>query len=119
MKHILIAGLFALTTAASASALAAPESPDRHHARHLERLSNTLELTPEQQEELRTVHQEHFEKMKALHAEKQEQVDTILTAEQRNKLQELREQRRNDMKKHQHERRHKRGGERTTTQPQE
>ena len=111
MKKTLIAGLFALTTATAGAALAAPDAADRgkHHERHLERMASELQLTTEQQEQLRAVHAEQFEKMKALHEEKKQKVDAILTAEQRTKLQELRDDRREKMKKHMQERQERKG----------
>jgi len=104
MKNILIASLFTLTTAASAAAFAAPDDMGKYHDRHMQRMSSELQLTEEQQQQLRAIHQEQFGKMKALHEEKQEKVNAILTEEQRGKWQELREQRRADMKKHMQDR---------------
>ncbi|PRB80605.1 periplasmic heavy metal sensor [Pseudomonas sp. MYb185] len=111
MKKILIAGLFALTTATAGAALAAPDAAEmgKHHQKHLERLASELQLTAEQQEQLRAVHTEQFEKMKALRDEKQQKVDAILTDEQRTKLQELRDNRREKMKKHMQERHERKG----------
>lgn len=112
MKPILIAGLLALSTAASASVLAAPEDMSKYHDRHMQRMTSELQLTEEQQQQLRTVHQEQFDKMKALHQEKQEKVEAILTDEQRSKWQELREERREKMKKHMQDRKDRKDGKR-------
>lgn len=110
MKHFLIAGLFTLATAVSAAALAEPADKAGYHDRHMQRMASELQLSEQQQEQLREVHKEQFEKMKALHEERQEKIEGILTDEQRAKWQELREQRREDMKKHMREHRgHKRG----------
>lgn len=111
MKKTLIAGLFALTTATAGAALAAPDAANtgKHHERHLERMASELQLTTEQQEQLRAVHSEQFEKMKALREEKQQKVDAILTDEQRTKLQQLREERREKMQKHMQERHERKG----------
>lgn len=112
MKNILIASLFALTTAASAAAMAAPEHMGKYHDKHMQRMSSELQLTEEQQQELRAVHKEQFGKMKALHEEKQEKVNAILTDEQRGKWQEMREQRREKMKEHMQDRKDRKRGER-------
>lgn len=112
MKHILIAGLLALSTAASASVLAAPADMSKYHDKHMQRMTSELQLTEEQQQQLRAVHQEQFDKMKALHQEKQEKVDAILTDEQRSKWQELREQRHEKMKEHMHNRKDRKDGKR-------
>lgn len=110
MKHFLIAGLFTLATAASTAVLAEPADKERFHDRHMQRMASELQLTEQQQEQLREVHKEQFEKMKALHEERREKVEAILTDEQRDKWQELHEKRREDMKKHMREHRdHKRG----------
>lgn len=107
MKHTLIAGLFALATATTA--LAAPDDMHKYHERHMERLSSELQLTTEQQEQVRAVHKEQFDKMKELHQEKQEKIRAILTDEQRTQWEELREERRDKMKKHMKDRKDKRG----------
>ena len=112
MKNILIASLFALTTAASAAVFAVSEDASKHHEKHMQRMFSELQLTEDQQQQLRTVHEQHFGKMKALHEEKQEKVNAILTDEQRAKWQELREQRRENMKKHMHDRKDRKRGER-------
>lgn len=112
MKAILIASLLALSTAASASALAAPGDTGRYHDRHMQRMTSELQLSDEQQQQVRAVHQQQFDKMKALHEESQQQIDAILTDEQRSKWQELREQRREEMKKHMHDRRERKDGKR-------
>ena len=110
MKHVLIAGLFTLATAASAAVLAAPGDKGQMYDRHMQRMASELQLTDQQQEQLREVHREQFEKMKALHEEREKKVESILTEEQRGKWQELREQRREGMKRHMREHRgHKRG----------
>src|SRR5690554_5423418 len=113
MKPILIAGLFTLTTALATSTLAATEAPGKHHQRHMERMASELQLTEQQQEQLRGIHQQQQrEQMRTLREQRQEQVNAVLTEEQRSKLQELREQRREEMRKHMQERRQGRGAER-------
>ena len=115
MKKTLIAGLFALTTAASGVALAMPGmhgDMGKHHERHMERIATELELTAEQQEQLRAVHEEQFEKMKALHEEKKERGDASLTEEQREKMQQMREEKREKMKKHMEQRKERKGDKR-------
>lgn len=110
MKNVLIASLFALTTAASGAVLAASEDMNKHHNVHIQRISSELQLTEDQQQQLRTVHKEQFDKMQALRKEKHEKINAILTDEQREKWQEIREQRREKMEKRMHERKeHKRG----------
>ncbi|SES20119.1 hypothetical protein [Halopseudomonas bauzanensis] len=118
MKKTLMAGLFALTTAASCVALAMPGmdgDKGRYHERHMERIATELELTTEQQEQLRAVHEEQFEKMKALHDERKEKVDAILTDEQRQKMQQMREEKREKMKKHMEERKERKSDKRDDT----
>lgn len=112
MKPILIAGLFTLTTALATSTLAATEAPGKHHQRHMERMASELQLTEQQQEQLRGIHQQQREQMRTLREQRQEQVNAVLTEEQRSKLQEMREQRREEMRKHMQERRQGRGAER-------
>ena len=115
MKKTLIAGLFALTSAVSCAALAMPgndQDMGRHHDRHMDRIATELELTAEQKEQMRSVHEEHFEKMKALHEEKKEQVAAILNDEQREKMQEMREERREKMKQHMQHRQDRKGDKR-------
>lgn len=110
MKHVLIAGLLTLATVTSSAVFAAPGEHGQVYDRHMQRMAGELQLTEQQQEQLREVHREQFEKMKALHAEREKKVEAILTDEQRGKWRELREQRREDMKQHMREPRgHKRG----------
>ena len=93
MKQIFIAGLLALSTAASASVLAAPGDMGKYHERHMQRMASELQLTDQQQ---------------------QDKVGAILTDEQRSKWQEMREQRREKMKKHMQDRKDGKRGERNT-----
>ncbi|SDS52151.1 hypothetical protein SAMN05216198_2137 [Halopseudomonas litoralis] len=112
MKKTLIAGLFTFTTAVSCAALAMPgndKDMEKYHEKHLDRIATELELTAEQKEQMRSVHEEQFEKMKALHEEKQEKVDAILTDEQREKMQEMREEKREKMKQHMKDRKDHKG----------
>lgn len=91
MKTTLIAGLFALTTAISSVALAAP---DNNSDRYVQRLTTELGLTPGQEEKMLELHTGHMDKMKALREDQQREVDAILDDEQRAKLKKMRENRR-------------------------
>ncbi len=117
MKKTLIAGLFAFTTAVSGAALAMPgmdKDMGKHHEKHLDRMATELELTAEQKEQLRAVHEEQHEKFKALHDEKKQKINAILTEEQQEKMQELREEKREKMKEHMGKRQERRDENRTT-----
>ena len=112
MKPTLITAVLVLATAASASVLAAPADMGKYHDRHLQRMTSELQLSEEQQQQLRTVHQEHLDKMKTLHQDKQDQVKAILSDEQHGKWQTLREQRRDKMKQHMQDRKDRSEGRR-------
>lgn len=115
MKKTLIAGLFAFTTAVSCAALAMPgmdRNMSKYHDKHMERMATELELTAEQQEQMRSLHEEHFEKMKALHEEKKEKVNAILNDEQREKMQQMHEEKREQMKQHMQDRKDRHGDKR-------
>src|SRR5690606_19384597 len=111
-KPILIAGLFTLTTALATSTLAATEAPGKHHQRHMERMASELQLTEQQQEQLRDIHQQQREQMRTLREQRQEQVNAVLTEEQRNTPQQLREQRPDELRRHMQQRRQGRAAER-------
>lgn len=99
MKKLIIASSLALATAFSGSLLAGT-SGDAYHQRHLERMSERLDLTPEQQREVGELHREQFEKHKALREETTSRMNEILTEEQREKLEQLRKERSEKMKQH-------------------
>lgn len=115
MKKTLIAGLFAFTSVVSCAALAMPghdRDMEKYHDRHMDRMAAELELTAEQKEQMRSVHEEQFEKMKALHEEKKEKVNAILNDEQREKMQQMHEEKREKMKQHMQDRKDRKGDKR-------
>lgn len=99
MKQLIIATTLALSTVLSGAVLA-DTSKSQHHQRYLDRLSEQLDLTPEQQREVSDLHAEQYEKRKALRDETRNRMDEILTLEQREKLETIHQQRVERMKQH-------------------
>ncbi len=96
MKTVLIAGLFALTTAVSSVALAATDNSAQgtYADRYVQRMTSELKLTPGQEEQMLELHTQHAEKIQALRKEQQKEVEALLNDEQRKQFQTMREQRR-------------------------
>jgi periplasmic protein CpxP/Spy len=97
--YLIIATTLALSTVLSGAVLA-DTSTSQHHQRYLDRLSEQLDLTPEQKREVSELHAEQYEKRKALRDETRNRMDEILTAEQRQKLDTIHQQRVERMKQH-------------------
>ncbi len=87
---------------------ATTDNPEQNrHGQQLELLTKELNLSVEQQEQLKTIfHEEHI-KFKALREEKENRIRDVLSEEQKSKYDELRKQRREKWIKkiHDHENR--------------
>lgn len=96
MRTILIASLFALTTAASSVALATNDKDTRgtYADRYVQHLTSELKLTPGQEEQILELHTQHAEKMQALREEQRTQVEALLNDEQRKQFKAMHEKRR-------------------------
>ena len=99
MKKLIIAASFALATGPSGSLLAVTDQ-SQPHQRHLDRLSERLELTPEQKREVGELHAQQYEKRKALREETRTRMNEILDAEQREKLEAMHRERAERMQQH-------------------
>ena len=64
---------------------AAIVAESRHPGRHLDRLSEHLELSEEQKAQVGTIFEEQHEKHKALREEGKERINAVLTPEQQEK----------------------------------
>lgn len=101
MKKILSISLIALMLAAG---VASAESPCKHgKGKHMERMTEKLELTADQETQFREIMQAKREKMKSYHEEQRaetlSQLSTVLTDEQLAEFEEMSQRR--------HERKHK------------
>ena len=85
MKKFLLATTLIVAAGLSSVLLAAPAAGDRHE-RGMERMTEALSLTTEQQEQIRQIHEEEGAKL-----------DAVLTAEQREKADAMHEERRERM----------------------
>ena len=82
-----------------------------HHANRVERLTNSLDLTPEQKTKVEAIFKEQEEKFKIIHEETQKRLQEVLTKEQMTKM--------DDMKKQRHENWQKRHEELNNKKPSE
>ena len=98
MNKAILSLAFVLTLPLAATAQ--PESPaggqppEWRHGQRSERLSQELNLTPEQKTKVDALFKAQHEKFKAIHEETQAKLKTILTPEQMTKMEELKKQRR-------------------------
>lgn len=99
MKKILIATAFAVATAMSAPSMAGAGMDREHGERHMQRLTEELNLTPEQQEQMRTIHKEQMEKHKELKEQGKQRMSEVLDDEQEQKLEQMHKERHEKMKK--------------------
>lgn len=112
MKYLLLA----ITLLATQPALAEDESydpgldEDRKEElmeMRLERMTEQLGLTEEQQEEIREIMEEHRQKMEKEYGKVRDNIDDVLTPDQRQKMQEWREDRRERFREFREKRREK------------
>ena len=72
-----------------------------HHANRVERLTKSLDLTPEQKPKVEAIFKEQEEKFKIIHEETQKRLQEVLTKEQMTKMDEMKKQRHEKwLKKH-------------------
>ncbi len=103
MKHSLLILLLTPMLLLSSYASAMHHGHGGHdHAKHLEKMQQQLNLTPEQVEQMNALHQE----MKACRDKHQQQVKAILTEEQWQKMQQHRQQKK---QQHQHRKQQRKG----------
>ena len=96
MKKFLLATTLIVAAGLSSVLLAAPTAGDRHE-RGMERMTEALSLTTEQQEQIRQIHEEEGAKLKSIREEGKARMDAVLTAEQREKADAMHEERRERM----------------------
>jgi periplasmic protein CpxP/Spy len=99
IKHLVIAGTFALATAMTGTLMAQGANAE-HRERHLDRLAERLELTPEQKRDVAELHAEQHAKHKTLRDETRERMDQILNPQQREKMETIRQERAERMKQY-------------------
>jgi Spy/CpxP family protein refolding chaperone len=98
MKHTLLACALALTTSLSAAAFAGAHSDhEGMHERHMERMTQELGLTAQQQEQIGNLNKGYAERSRDMRQAHREEVRKLLDAEQQAKMDAMREQRREQM----------------------
>lgn len=75
----------------SLSGAAFADDHDMHHERMHENMGRDLNLTAEQREQMRAIHQEYRDRIRALREEQHARVQAILTPEQREQMEAHRE----------------------------
>lgn len=103
MRKMLIASAFALTTVISAPVFAGSGVEADHGERMMQRMTEKLGLSAEQQEQIRTIHTEQMARHKDIREQTKSRMQEVLTDEQEKKLQELHNERRKSMKRKYHE----------------
>lgn len=98
MKKILIASAFALTTALSAPVFAGPGMDADHGERMMQRMTEKLGLSAEQQAQIRTIHLEQMARHKEIREQTRNRMQEVLTDEQEQKLKDMHSERRKAMK---------------------
>ena len=99
MKNLLLASVTAIALGLSGSVLANPDKDGEHNDRHMDRLTEKLELTPAKQEQFREIKKEQMEKHREIHEESKERMDEVLNDEQRQRFEEIHKEKRDKMKK--------------------
>ncbi len=96
MYRLLWLGAFVSVLAVSLSAQQAqpPDSPKQKRERWIERLQKELQLSPQQQEQLRALFREHQQRLQQERQRFREQFSQLLTPEQQEKLKQLLKERR-------------------------
>lgn len=100
MKKILLASVMVIATGFSGALLADHhgKTGDRHQ-KHMQYMSEQLELSSEQQTQLQSLHEQHGEQYRALREQHRTEVNAILSEEQQTKMTEMRESKREKMAK--------------------
>lgn len=106
---VMTIGAVLLGVALSGAAFA--DDHEMHEGMH-EGEGRGMNLTAEQREQMRAIHEEYRERMQALREERHERIQAILTPEQRQQMAERMERMR-ERREHMHERRMERREERT------
>lgn len=99
MKNFLLASVTAITIGLSGSVFAGYEKGGEYHDRYMDRLTEKLDLTPEQQEQVREIKKEQMEKHREVHEQSQERMNDVLNDEQRQRFEEFHKENRDRMKK--------------------
>ncbi|UAW97356.1 hypothetical protein KEM63_11050 [Halopseudomonas nanhaiensis] len=99
MKKILISSAFALAAVMSAPTMAGAHMDKEHGEKHMQRLTEKLDLTPEQQEQVKSIYKEQMEKHKEIKEEGKKRMSEVLNDEQEKKLEEMHKERKEEMKK--------------------
>lgn len=69
-------------------------SPASYAERYLQRHAERLQLDPQQQQQMRELHQRHIQQYRQLHEQHRSEMQGILNADQQKAWQEMREERR-------------------------
>ena len=69
-----------------------------HHANRVERLTKSLDLTPEQKTKVEALFKEQEEKFKTIHEETQKRLQEVLTKQQMTKMDDMKKQHREKWK---------------------
>ncbi|WP_150303468.1 Spy/CpxP family protein refolding chaperone [Pseudomonas saliphila] len=100
MRNLLIASVTAITLGLSGSVFAAQhKGGGEHKDRYMDRLTEELDLSAEQQEQFREIKKEQMEKHREIHEESKERMDEVLDEEQRERFDEFHEKNRDKMMK--------------------
>lgn len=121
LPHILTASalafaLVAVTTTVPAADGSGGPRHEQRMGRHLDRLTEALDLSDTQRTQLETVMSEQAEKRRALREETRARVNGVLTADQQAQFKEMREKRREARRGRRHEHRHDRKSQDSATQ---
>jgi periplasmic protein CpxP/Spy len=94
MNKRIITFVLALTLPLTVSAFPGGNGDfDGHHANRVERLTKSLDLTPEQKTKVETLFKEQEEKFKIIHEETHKRLQEVLTKEQMTKMDDMKKQR--------------------------
>lgn len=99
MKNLLLASITAITIGLSGSVFAGSDKSGEYHHRHMDRLTEKLDLTPEQQEQVREIKKEQMEKHREVHEQSRERMNEVLNDEQRQRFEEFHKENHERMKK--------------------
>ena len=99
MKKILISSAFALAAVMSAPSMAGEHMDKEHGEKHMQRMTERLDLTPEQQEQVKSIYQEQMQKHKQIKEEGKKRMSEVLNDEQEQKLEQMHQERKEKMKK--------------------
>jgi Spy/CpxP family protein refolding chaperone len=105
-----IVGLALTTAVAQQTQSPAPTAPEKRWERWIERLQKHLELTPQQQEQLRTLLRQRWEQQQREREQFRQRLKEILTPEQWEKLQQVWKERKERIRERLKERRQQHEG---------